>query len=504
MTAGQRVLVAALAAAVGLAGCSGDGATGPLGEEVLSVQPGRTSMVTADTVWLRATADGVVLDASEIAWSTSDASVADVDARGVVSGVGPGTATISAATTGTNGSATGTARFSVVHGGGQRVASMAVFDSIIPAVMARWGIPGGAVAVAREGRLVLARGYGLADQEAAIPVRPDALFRVASVSKPVTAVATLKLHEQGSLDLDLQAFELLADLEPPEGTTEDERLSSITVRHLLHHAGGWDRNETFDPMFRSSTAADAVGAPRPASAETVIRYMRGQPLQFNPGSGYSYSNLGYAVLGRVIERVSGRPYEAYVRDDVLAPMGIHRMRIGGSRLEDRVEGEVRYYDPAIASSVFPGGGSVPIAYGGFHLEAMDANGAWVASVVDLVRFASAVDSDPVRPDVLEQATIATMIAPPPPPLWTASDYHYGMGWLIRPVDTDANWWHDGSLPGTTALLVRAHNGLIWAVLFNARSSSVNGSFAAEIDSAIWQAVDAIVTWPLHDLFTMVP
>lgn len=76
-----------------------------------------------------------------------------------------------------------------------------------------------------------------------------------------------------------------------------------------------------------------------------------------------------------------------------------------------------------------------------------------------------------------------------------------MGWLIRPSGGDANWWHDDSLPGTTALLVRAHNGLTWAVLFNARASSTNGSSAAEIDAALWKAVGAVMMWPLHDLFT---
>lgn len=382
---------------------------------------------------------------------------------------------------------------------GTAVPGMASYDRIVPALMKKWGIPGGAVAVVRDGRLVLARGYGWADVEAKTPVQPDALFRIASVSKPVTAAAILKLVEEGRLDLNARAYAFRDDLAPPPGGVVDPRVREVTVRQLLHHAGGWDRDRGFDPMFRPDVAAQAVGAPAPASAETVMRYMLGQPLDAEPGTRYAYSNFGYAVLGRVIEKASGESYEAYVRRAVLAPAGITRMRLGRSRLADRAPDEVRYYDGATAPSVFPGGGTVPLAYGGFHLEAMDAHGGWIASAVDLLRFATAVDGSPTRQDVLGADAVRAMVAAPPAPLWSNSPLHYAMGWMVRPVE--GNWWHDGSLPGTTSLLVRAGNGVSWAVVLNSRSVPRPGaSLPAELDMALWQALGEVTAWPAHDLF----
>lgn len=382
---------------------------------------------------------------------------------------------------------------------GTAVPGMASFDRLVPALMKKWGIPGGAVAVVRDGRLVLARGYGYADVEARAAVQPDALFRIASVSKPVTAAAVLTLVEEGRLDLNAKAYGFRPDLAPPPSGVADPRILDVTVRQLLHHAGGWDRDRSFDPMFRPAVAAQAVGAPAPASAETVMRYMLGQPLDFQPGERYAYSNFGYAVLGRVIEKVAGESYESYVKRAVLEPAGITRMRIGRSLLADRAPDEVRYYDNASAASVFPGGGTVSMPYGGFYLEAMDAHGGWIASAVDLLRFVTAVDGLPTRPDVLDAGSVRTMTAPPPAPLWTQSPFHYAMGWLVRPAE--GNWWHDGSLPGTTALLVRTGDGLAWAVLLNSRSVSAPGaSLAGELDAAMWQAVREVTAWPAHDLF----
>ena len=489
-----RMLLTASAYACG----GGAGSTEPPPiTEVVSVSPGRGWILTGDTLHLAARdGNGARIPEAELTWRSSAPEVATVDGAGRVTAVGQGIATITVS----DGDASGEARIFVALGSGERVAALAAFDSIVPAIMHRWSIPGGAVAVVKDGRLVFARAYGLADVATGDVVQPDDLFRIASLSKPITAAAVLKLEEDGLLDLDAKAFSALADLEPPPGATVDPRLGDITIRQLLYHSGGWNRDATFDPMFRSTTAAEEVGASAPASAETVIRYMKGKPLQFDPGSSYSYSNFGYAVLGRNIERATGRTYEQYVQSEILAPMGIGRMRIGRSLPFERAEDEVRYYDPATTQSVFPDGGIVPFPDGGFYLEAMDAHGGWIASTIDLLRFATSVDGLDTRPDLLAATTIDRMIARPPAPLWVGSSYHYAMGWLIRPVGGEANWWHTGSLPGTTALLVRAHNGLAWAALFNARAGSASGSFDLDLDRAMWKGVESVTTWPSHDLF----
>jgi N-acyl-D-amino-acid deacylase len=274
------------------------------------------------------------------------------------------------------------------------------------------------------------------------------------------------------------------------------------VRHLLEHAGGWDRAVSFDPMFRSSEIATATGTPVPASVNAVIRYMLGQRLDFDPGTRYAYSNFGYAVLGRIIERVSGTSYERFVQDAVLAPAGATRMRLGRSLYADRAAGEARYYDRSTLNSVFAGGGAVPAPYGGFNLEAMDAHGGWVASTVDLLRFSTAVDRLPTRPDILTAATIDLMTARPRSPLWDGSAIYYGLGWLVRPAE--GNWWHDGALPGTASIMVRTGTGLAWVALFNARDMRAGSTFQSEIDGAMWQAVNGVTAWPAHDLFTSFP
>ena len=385
---------------------------------------------------------------------------------------------------------------------GTAVPGMSSVDSVISALMTRWDIPGGAVGIVRDGRLVYARGFGYADVQARKVTAPDDLFRIASVSKPVTSAAILRLVEDGRLSLDAPAFALLPDLTPLPGATVDPRLASITVRHLLEHSGGWDRALSFDPMFRPTAIAAATGTPAPASAEAVIRYMLGQPLDFDPGTRYAYSNFGYAVLGRIIERITGESYEEFVQEAVLAPAGVTRMRLGRSLLADRAPGEVRYYDLATVNSVFPGGGAVPLPYGGFNIEAMDAHGGWVASAVDLLRFVTAVDLLPSRPDVLTPASVGLMTAKPASPLWDGSPVHYGLGWLVRPVE--GNWWHGGSLPGTSTLLVRTGTKLGWVALFNARAMLPNSTFESEIDDAMWEAVNGVTAWPAHDLFPGFP
>ena len=385
------------------------------------------------------------------------------------------------------------------------------FDPAMEAFMAARKVPGGALAVVKDRRLVYARGYGWADRDKKIPVNPGSLFRIASVSKPITAVAVLMLVEERKLDLDARAFDLVRL--PPvleAGRPRDARLSRITVRQLLQHTGGWDRDQSYDPMFRPRLVAEKTGTPSPAGAAAVIRYMLGQPLDFDPGSRYAYSNFGYCVLGRVIEQISGQPYEAFVRDNVLAPIGAERARIGASRDGRQAPGEVRYYttDNSLANGVFPGGPKkVPWPYGGFHLEAMDAHGGWIASAVDLARFAAALD-DPKRSPLLKAATSRVMYAPPPPPVardetGALKNSWYGCGWSVMPVGKDrANYGHKGSLPGTASLLVRREDGLSWAALFNQRSEDKSLP-DGDIDPALHRAADSVNDWPAHNLFVSV-
>ncbi len=208
---------------------------------------------------------------------------------------------------------------------GKAVTGMRSYDDTVAALMARYHVPGGAVAVMKNGRLVYARGFGWAEAEHRIPAAPDALFRIASVSKPITSAAVMTLVEAGRLSLDQPVLPFLDDLPAARGAVLDPRWNRITIRLLLEHAGGWDRDASFDPMFRPDSAARAVGAPMPATAGTIIRYMKGVPLDFDPGTRSAYSNFGYAILSHVIERVTG---ERSVRYNGSAGVN-RRARVGG-------------------------------------------------------------------------------------------------------------------------------------------------------------------------------
>ena len=133
----------------------------------------------------------------------------------------------------------------------EETASIAeAFDAEMDAFMQPRSIPGGALAVVKNRRLVYAKGYGWADREQKVPVAPESLFRIASISKPFTAVAVLQLVESGRLSLDATAFGLLGF---DQTKAADPRLFQITINHLLHHTGGWKRESSGDPMFREDS-----------------------------------------------------------------------------------------------------------------------------------------------------------------------------------------------------------------------------------------------------------
>lgn len=390
--------------------------------------------------------------------------------------------------------------------------NLAAFDRLMAAFVTLYEVPGAALAVTRKGKLVYARGFGYADVEKKEPVRPDGLFRVASLSKPVTAAAVLRLVDAGKLRLRDKAFDLVK-VEPhlKPGAKPDPRLKDVTVLHLLHHTAGWDRAASGDPMVgRSVAIAKALKVDPPARADHIVRYMAGKPLDFGPGQRHAYSNFGYCLLGRVIEAVAGKGYEEYVRAEVLAPLGVTRMRLGKTLPEGRAAGEVRYYDergrtaPCVVGPQL--GKPVPTPYGAWSLEAMDAHGGWVGSAVDLVRFAAAFD-DPARSKVLSRDGVATMFAWPDGAAGYEPDgrqrtAYYGCGWsVVADGKTGAqNHFHTGLLDGAASLLVRRADGLNWAVLFNTGAGPAGDHLGGAIDLYVHRAANRVTAWPDGDLF----
>jgi N-acyl-D-amino-acid deacylase len=382
---------------------------------------------------------------------------------------------------------------------------LAALDRLMTGFVERHKLPGASLAVARHGRLVYARGFGVSDRKSGSSVQPDSLFRIASLSKPLTSVAILQLVEAGRLKLDDVVGEVL-DLKPE---LDVERHRRVTIRQCLQHTGGWDRGDSFDPMFQSVRIAAVLKTKPPASAGDVIRFMQRWPLDFDPGTRYAYSNYGYCLLGRVIERVTGESYESYVRESVLKPMGISGMRIGRTKEVGRAEGEVRYHvdGEKVGLSVYAEdlGMRVSRAYGAWHIEAMDSHGGWIASAIDMARFASALEA-PGRKPFLKPATLEQMFAPPPAPVSRTDDgsvepVYYGLGFSVRRLgEGRMNQFHTGSLAGTSTLLVRRHDGMAWAVMFNSRRACGGKNPGSAIDPLVHQAIDAIQEWPSDDLF----
>lgn len=333
--------------------------------------------------------------------------------------------------------------------------------------MAALEIPGGQVAVGRGGAILFSRGFGLADREKSIAVQPRTLFRIASISKPLTAVAVLTLVEDGALSLDGKMLDVLKpDIFLPTGREVDGRLKDITIRHLLQHTGGWDRDKSGDPMFQSGQIAKTLGIAAPPATRDVIREVLGRPLDSAPGERYAYSNFGFCVLGRIIEKLTGKPYEQFVRERVL--LGIAGPRLGATVTQ--AEGEARYYmngDGQTGRPVFPNlPDRVPWPYGGFCLEMMDSHGGWISSAEDIVRFAMSLDDIGGRSPFKKRETWDALIAPPPS---AKGQRYYGCGFSVRRSDEGASISHDGSLPGTATYLWRRADGLTWAVFFNQRS-----------------------------------
>lgn len=380
-------------------------------------------------------------------------------------------------------------------------ASMKVFDEEIENYIRPRRIPGACLVVFNKGSIVYEKGYGFADVDKKIPVTPSTLFRIASLSKPITAAGILKLVEENQLSLDSRAIGFLDGIvKDYEKKVVDERWHKITVRHLLQHTGGWDSSASGDPMFFPERKI-AVGIGRqPQSPSDIIEFMLGRKLDFDPGSRYAYSNFGYCLLGRIIEKVASMSYEEFIKEKILKPVGIEKMRLGRTQFEKRVPEEAIYYtayNNAEMKNLTVKEESNP--YGSFNLERMDAHGGWIATASDYARFCIAF-TEYAKTKILADSTLTTMIAPPEYVVKNGEktpETYYGCGWLVRPRGKNGkpNLWHNGSLPGTYAFAAILGDGSGWVVLFNGRSADEKNLPNAEIDPALHRAAAKVGKLP---------
>ena len=299
-------------------------------------------------------------------------------------------------------------------------------DSVICTLMRRYELPAASIALMRDDRIIYTAAYGVTDTLRHTPTTIRTRFRIASLSKPVTMAGILLLAAHGRLSLDDRVFGegaiLGTDYGPvPRGSGKD----LITVRNLLEHKSGWE-NIPDDPMFSNAGATQR---------QIIARMLAARPLSAPAGEKYSYSNFGYLVLGRIIEKVSGMPYGKFIRRHVLRHCGIRRMRIGEAHGD-----KPRHDEPQYCLLPEETGQSYYL-----DIRRMDSHGGWIASAADVARFMARIDRNPAVGDIIPDSL--------------ASQFYFGF----------ERWIHTGSLPGTAAVMIRIDDRYSFVLLSNKRS-----------------------------------
>lgn len=270
-------------------------------------------------------------------------------------------------------------------------------------------VPGAALAIVHDGVVVKASGYGLASVELGVPVTPETVFEIASLTKQFTAAAILLLVEDGRVALDDPLRKFIEGI--------PDRWASITVRHLLTHTAGLGEDDL--PRFQGSQL-------RLYPREVLLEHAMSLPLEFEPGSQWRYSDIGYYLLGVVIERASGQDYRDFLRHRIFEPLGMSSTDVLVPRLvvKNRAGG-YGFVDGKLGIRNFP------------YIEPF-AHYGMVSSVLDLAKWAEALESE----KLLRRSSLEKM--------WTSVtlgngvDYPYGLGWYLRDHRGYAMQSHGGS------------------------------------------------------------
>ncbi|MDX2147601.1 MAG: serine hydrolase [Planctomycetota bacterium] len=371
---------------------------------------------------------------------------------------------------------------------GRVVPELAALDQAMQTYMQANRVSASQLAITYGGRLVFNRAYTW-DK----PTNPDTTtrqrFRTASVCKPQVATVVMQLVEQGLLSLDDQMVRYIG------GTWADPRVAQITIRDLLRHSGGWDRDVSPDPMILDTTIAAALGVPLPISRNDIVRYMQGQLLDRNPGSGWYYSNFGYMLLGMIVEQIAGTTYEDRARQYVWENVGAwDDPRVTSFRVPFADEPVYDDLTDGLRPSAYQPGTLVPNPYGSFNSENLSSVGSWVTSARDLARFTRASE-DVTRTNLLAPASVQAMLERQP--YFEGSDFYYGLGWFSIPGVGNVAF-HGGDMPGTAAEIGVLINGSTYAGVTNVNAYYTGG------DAALYAWLEPLLLnttqWPAGDLW----
>ncbi len=350
-------------------------------------------------------------------------------------------------------------------------------DKKVRSYMRQWQFKGASLAIMRNDSLVYAKGYGWADEDEGIGMEPSHILRMASVSKLITAAGIMVLQDRDSLSIKDTVF-------GPSGILNDSLFNSvikdrnhhkITIEHLLRHQGGFYR----DPLFSSKDVMTQMKLDQPPVKEDFYRLVLRNKLKFMPGEWEKYSNFGYLLLSEIIEKVSGKPYEQFICEEVLRPAGCFDMHIGGSYYSDRRENEVRYYthegDGKFIEEYNGSGTMVERCYGGNNIPLLSGAGAWCGSPAEIARFVASIDGRPEAEDIISPEAVAQM-----------TEYFdkdtYSLGW--NDTDPAKGWKRTGTLSGTCALVKYFPDGECWIMITN--TSTWRGPGQARYTEALFK------------------
>jgi CubicO group peptidase (beta-lactamase class C family) len=312
---------------------------------------------------------------------------------------------------------------------------------VIRQVMAEKNVPSVSVAVAKNGKIVWEEAFGWADREKRIRATPETMYSLASISKPFTATALMRLVEQGKIDLDKPANDYLGSSKLT-GLAGDA--SAATVRRVLSHTAGLP----YHYHFFYNNESDGP----PSMDESIAHYGLIVTL---PGEAYEYSNLGYGIIDYIISRVSGREYDDYMRTEVFLPLGLTHTSVDiGPGLESYAAQRYDFQQRRIPFYTFDHRGGSAI----------------YASSHDLLRFAMfhLKDHLPDQQAILKDSTIDLMHETATPPVPDQPGLGYGLGWITKSDDHEYKVvYHTGGMPGvSTAFVLFPSEDLAAVVLTN--------------------------------------
>ena len=288
-------------------------------------------------------------------------------------------------------------------------------NAYIESEMRRQNIPGLSLAIIKEGKVIKAKGYGMANVEMNVPVTTETVFKIGSISKPIIAEGIMILVEEGKLSPDDKISKYL------EGTPESWK--DITVRHLLSHTSGIIREAPGFSPARSIPDADLIKSAFPA------------PLLFTPGEKHEYSNVGYMALAEIIHRISTKSWDDFFKERLFAPLGMNATRT-------TTFGEIV---PNRANSYSLENGKLqnsPI------MLALRPSGAFLSSLSDLLKWEAALNSS----KSLKPETRMVMWAPFK--FNNGTDSGYAFGWRVSEVNGRKRIHHGGALDGFRSEIAR--------------------------------------------------